>query len=55
MSHGYAIFLIKQEIEQIKKDLKRKYANNSDELALALSFNSDIKELENSLKALVNK
>ena len=55
MNHEYAIFLIKQEIETIKKDMIKKYKNNPDELKIVLSFNSDLIQLQNSLKHLNKK
>lgn len=53
-NHSYAIFLIKEEIESLKRKYKKKYADPN-ELNLALNFSQDLLDLKNSLKLLINK
>jgi len=50
-SNRLAILILKEEIESIIYDLRSRY-DSEDEYHIALKFNSDIMELENSIRKL---
>jgi dTDP-glucose pyrophosphorylase len=48
--HSFAIYILKQEITEVVRKMKKKH--KGDDLEIAISYNHDIIELEKSIELL---